>query len=193
MIVLAWIIVLLVTAIILYEILVPLLFFSVVMSIWFVFIWALMTVLSSISNASEVGIKYGLQVTDQVTAKEVKFVSAEYQAPISNIFRHKFAVGSWFDQNINLGQSSSQFTAYSMGIKVDAGYLYVENMFGIGLISRTDALLSTNFEFTEELGAGIQDKLGKYIGFTVKHFSNAGLQLPNYGRNFMLISAGVRL
>ncbi len=149
--------------------------------------------LPTICGAGEVGIKYGLQVTDQVTAKEVKFASIEYQAPISNIFRHKFAVGSWFDQNIDLGQSSSPFTAYSMGIKVDAGYLYVENLFGIGLISRTDTLLSTNFEFTEELGAGIQDKLGKYIGLTVKHFSNAGIQQPNIGRNFMLLSAGVRL
>lgn len=145
------------------------------------------------AQAYELGLKYGLETTDQVTAKEVKFVSLEYQNDIAFIFRHKLAAGAWFDQNTDLNQSSSNFVAYSMGIKVQPGPLYLENLFGISMISRTDALLSTNFEFTEELGVGLQDEYGRYIGFSFKHFSNAGIQLPNIGRNFVLISTGIRL
>lgn len=152
-----------------------------------------MAAFSSKCNAYELGIKYGLETTDQVTAKEVKFVSLEYQNDIAFIFRHKLAAGAWFDQNTDLNQSSSNFVAYSMGIKVEPGIFYLENLFGISLISRTDALLSTNFEFTEELGVGVQDEYGRYIGASFKHFSNAGIQLPNIGRNFILISTGVRL
>ena len=145
------------------------------------------------SRAGEIGIKYGLAAYNQKDSEEVKFISLEHQTKISNIVTQKFALGSWLDQNTDIGQSSSQFAAYSLGIKVVPGPIYLENLFGIALISRTDALLSTNFEFTEEIGVGVQDDLGRYIGMSFKHFSNAGIQLPNFGRNFILISTGIRL
>jgi len=151
--------------------------------------------MASKSNAYELGIKYGLGfgVPEQQEPSEVKFVSVEIQNSLGSLLKHKLAAGGWFDPKPVLKRSGASFGAYSIGIKVEPGIFYAENFFGVSLISQTDSMLSTNFEFTEEIGIGIQDALGRFLGFQWKHFSNAGIQLPNKGRDFMLVSTGVRL
>jgi len=159
--------------------------------------WVIMIVvgLASVADAYELGIKYGLGfgVPEQQEPSEVKFVSVEIQNSLGSLLKHKLAAGGWFDPKPVLKRSGASFGAYSIGIKVEPGIFYAENFFGVSLISQTDSMLSTNFEFTEEIGVGIQDTLGRFLGFQWKHFSNAGIQLPNKGRDFLLISTGVRI
>lgn len=59
-------------------------------------------------------------------------------------------------------------------------------MNGIGFISDTDVYLGGHLEFNHNLYIGIKDKHDKSIGLSYRHISNAGLFMPNVGRDFYL-------
>lgn len=150
---------------------------------------------SSISQAYELGLKYGVgfglpNATDNT---EAKLLSFEASNELGSLLRHKLSLGAWFDPHPEFSRTSAAFGAYSVGLRVEAGYLYLENYFGLALISSTDSMLSSTFEFTEEVGAGIKDNKGRFLGIEYRHFSNGGLQLPNKGRDFVLINTGVEI
>jgi len=161
----------------------------------FKYLFLLILLCSPICRAYELGLKYGVgfglpNATDNT---EAKLLSFEASNELGSLFRHKLSLGAWFDPHPEFNRSSAAFGAYSAGLRVEAGYLYIENYFGFGWISQVDSMLSTSFEFTEEIGAGIKDEKGRFIGIEYRHFSNAGIQLPNKGRDFILINTGVGL
>ena len=145
------------------------------------------------SKADQIDFKYGMGfgMPNQVDTTEAKFLAIEYQTDLTLFFQHKIGIGGWFNDHPQFNRSSATFISYSVGIQVRPGPFYFENFFGISGISKTDSMLSTNFEFTEEIGMGVMDGLGRFIGIGYKHFSNAGFQLPNKGRDFFIINTGI--
>ena len=54
---------------------------------------------------------------------------------------------------------------------------------GISLLFRKFLIL----EFGHDTGIGFKDKRGVAVDLSYRHFSNAGLWPPNYGRNFIVM------
>lgn len=150
---------------------------------------------SSISHAYELGLKYGVGfgVPNATDTTEAKLVSFDLSNELGSLFRHKLSAGAWIDPHPEFNRSSATFSSYSIGLRVEPGYFYFEDYAGLALISETDSMLSTNFEFTEEVGMGVKDNEGRFFGLEYRHFSNAGIQDPNKGRDFVLINTGVHL
>lgn len=147
------------------------------------------------SYGDDLTMKYGLgfDLPHQTDPGEAKFVSLGHQHHISRVFTQRIDVGAWFNEQPDYRRKSSAFQSYSLGIRVEPGYFFAETYWGIANITQTDTVLSTNFQFTEELTFGVKDNNGKWIGIGIKHFSNAGIQLPNKGRNFYTINLGFEL
>lgn len=145
------------------------------------------------SKADQFDFKYGLEfgMPNQVDTAESKLVALEYQDDLNFFVQHKIGIGAWFDDHPEFKRTNSTFISYSIGIQVLPGFFYLENFFGIAYIGQTDSMLSSNLEFIEEIGIGMQDMIGRFIGIEYRHFSNAGISLPNKGRDFILINTGI--
>jgi hypothetical protein len=61
---------------------------------------------------------------------------------------------------------------------------------GASYKTETDDLNSTHWNFAETLGARFQLTGGSAIELSIRHWSNAGLRLPNRGQDFMTMPAG---
>jgi hypothetical protein len=138
--------------------------------------------------------KYGLGIApDSHSPVEVKLFSAGYQDTyLHDIMLYQLEAGVFADSHGD-GRRSSGFTAASTGIRVDPGTVYAEMLWGVALITSPDSMLSTAYEFTNDTVIGIRDSKGRAFGIGYKHFSNAGIQLPNKGRDFVLIHFQVPL
>jgi hypothetical protein len=55
---------------------------------------------------------------------------------------------------------------------------------GPTLITSPDIYLGGPLQFNESIYLGIKDKREESIGFAYNHFSSAGIEMPNIGRDF---------
>lgn len=82
------------------------------------------------------------------------------------------------------GQNSSGFGSLQGGLEVvGEGGTFAGLLFGPSFITRPDAKLSGRFQFHLSGGVGVKNRAGYGVGLKWEHFSNAGLILPNYGRD----------
>lgn len=61
---------------------------------------------------------------------------------------------------------------------------------GLGVAYRTeeDTLTASHWNFSEQLGIRLTPKPGCAIEFIARHWSNAGLKLPNHGQDFVTLT-----
>jgi|SRR5581483_378658 len=131
--------------------------------------------------------KYGVGIPkDNDKLGSVKNFSFGYQGETSLFFDYKYEAGLWADSNGD-GRSSSGYGAASLGLEPRLGTFYVHSFWGLAYITNTDTQLSTNIEFMQDFGLGLRDSRGVGIGLGYKHVSNAGIKLPNRGRDFLCI------
>lgn len=163
---------------------------------WLMRIIAVITALILIfclpSHAGELQFRYGLgiEIPEPTYKGEVKHFSLAYQNELPPIFIEKTEIGMWADDNGN--RQSSGYIAHSFGVRVKAQYIYAEALWGLSLISHPDnVFLSGHMQFMQDLGIGLIDELGRSIGVCYKHLSNAGIQLPNKGRDAIQIQVGI--
>ena len=162
--------------------------------------WLLLVcmLLPSISSADELGegtfFKYGLGVKtkDQESISEVKMFSVGRQSPFLYILEQKWEAGMWSDTHGD-GRKSSGFGGWSIGIEPKLGTFYIHSFWGLIGITHTDSMLSTNFQFMQDIGVGLRDARGISIGLGYKHISNAGIQQPNKGRDFFFAQLQIPL
>lgn len=64
--------------------------------------------------------------------------------------------------------------------------------FGPALISATDTQLSTRFQFATDIGFGVRDR-ETFMSVGYGHISNAGIRLPNKGRDYAIFSVGISI
>lgn len=115
-------------------------------------------------------------------SEDVSFFSVSIDDYWSKHGFKRVELGTWITDKE--GESSAFYG--SAGIGAMEGERNGFNMtvyLGLAVISRGDSMLSAHVNFTEEFTIG-------YDRFSVgiKHISNAGLQLPNIGRDFLFLN-----
>lgn len=121
---------------------------------------------------------------------DAKYVEFGYGEQL-NTFDWQIGVGGWADNTAKptWDVNNAVYTQAQLGLETRREGLYVSYFLGPAYISKTDALLGSNFQISHTLGIGIVDSRGVHIGLVVKHMSNAGVVRPNWGRQW----AGVRV
>jgi hypothetical protein len=103
-----------------------------------------------------------------------------------SIFQTRYEGGFWIDNTEKQGAKSSAYISGLLGVEPSAGSVYVNLFQGIAAISCPDEVLGGPLQFVEEVGIGIRDQEKKVaVGLFYKHFSSAGIFMPNLGRDFI--------
>lgn len=101
-------------------------------------------------------------------------------------------LGGYVDK-VGPGRSSAAMGKLQIGVKPGpATGLYGYGFFGPCLISAADTQLGSNYQFATDVGLGIRDSM-TFMNIGYGHISNAGLKLPNHGRDYMLFSVGISI
>ena len=115
---------------------------------------------------------------------ETKMLSIGKQETLLGPLKSRYSAGFWLD-NTRDGRKSSGFVGAQLGFEV-ANNGWVGGIFsGPTVISTPDVLLGGRFQFMDTINYGLQDKSGNYIGLFYRHFSSAGLEMPNTGRDIL--------
>lgn len=118
-----------------------------------------------------------------------KFLQVGYRGPIGLGFDYQTELGLWVDPQGN-GRVSSGYIATQIGLQ--AGDLVKVHVFvGPCLITSPDLYLGGVFQFTEDFFIGLSGKNSNTIGVKYKHFSSAGIEMPNLGRDFVGIEVSI--
>jgi len=109
------------------------------------------------------------------------FFNAGVETYFQKHYTHKLEAGFWSDNQ--KGHSGAFYGSLLLGRRLgDYTGLNATFMVGVVVMTAPDALLSTPFQFTEEVNVGY-----KQWQFGIKHFSNAGIELPNVGRDYLYL------
>ena len=145
------------------------------------------------TTAADTVIKYGANVAkdDEPLGSTKAFFVAE-QEHWFGPFTRQYEFGGWFDNSGVSGRRNSALIGASLGVNVNAGYLYGQALFGPALISRTDSNLGGHLQFNTDVAVGLRDpKSGNTIGLAYKHVSSAGLASPNKGRDLIMFRVSI--
>lgn len=115
---------------------------------------------------------------------ETKTFSLGVQEDLWGPLKQRATGGFWLDNSGN-GKKDSLFAAGQLGFEVNNNGWLLGIFSGPALISSPDVLLGGPVQFMDDIHLGIQDKGSNYIGFFYRHFSSAGLEMPNIGRDMI--------
>jgi hypothetical protein len=115
-----------------------------------------------------------------------KMLTFGREGPLLGVFDYQAELGYFGD---SVSQTHSLLGGASLGISIVKPDYYVKVFFGPAFITATDYRLSSVYEFNTDVQIGFIDK-NKSIGIGIKHISNAGLQSPNLGRDFLYLKVG---
>lgn len=113
-----------------------------------------------------------------------KFTKLGLQEEIWSPFQERFNLGGWIDDR-SPGYSSAAFMGYQIGFEVTNDVLQGSVWTGPTMLTSTDQMLGGIFQFNETIFFGIVDKDKNSIGIAYNHFSSAGLETPNLGRDYL--------
>lgn len=152
-----------------------------------------LTMLSSVSSLADTVVKYGANLPkykEDLGSTKALFIAN--QRRWFGYFIGQLEAGAWFDNTGIDRRRSSALLGASLGIHVNAGYVYGQILFGPAWISSPDSALGGNFQFNNDVAFGIQDpKTETSVGFAYKHVSSAGIELPNRGRDFLMFRVSI--
>lgn len=151
-----------------------------------VFIALLITVASAHADQDQLVTDVGLGVFGSrgASLSQDKFAKIGWEEDLWYNLKQKFNVGAWIDTR-GAGYSSNAFTGYQLGFEVTNSIFQMSVWSGPTLISSPDNDLGGVFQFNETIFFGIVDKDQNSIGLAYNHFSSAGLEMPNQGRDFI--------
>jgi len=142
------------------------------------------------SLADAILFRYGLGfgAPGQTGRGEVKWFSIGLEKDHKQPWVSQAEIGVISDMKQGLGRNSGLFVSYAAGPKMQLGPVQTRYLWGVGYLSHPDQLLSSHFQFTHDLTIGLYDRTsGLSLGY--KHISNAGITLPNRGRDFVTLRA----
>lgn len=144
---------------------------------------------SQLSYATETVIKWGFEknvIAEGTGNAERSFAAENLHALGDSPMFIKSEAGFWVARDA--GRRSSFYSAVSWGYRVRTPLgLFFEGFIGPGYVSVLDTQLGSHLEIVHDLNAGFIDYGGWGIGAGFKHISNAGLAMPNRGRDFFSI------
>jgi hypothetical protein len=99
-------------------------------------------------------------------------------------------------QSLTKDGTSSRLADPYWGVSASRRFTLLERgparaFFGFGLSYRTesDVLSATRWDFASQLGVHVRlPRNGSAVEFTVRHWSNAGIKLPNHGQDFATLT-----
>lgn len=130
----------------------------------------------------------GLKTKDSRSLGDVKSLNVGYQAPLSSfrLLDYRLEAGGWVD-NVRNGRKSGGYAGALLGLEPQTNNFYANAFWGVIGITHPDKMLSTHYQFMQDLGFGLQDYRNVRVGINYKHISNAGIKLPNRGRDFIYV------
>jgi hypothetical protein len=131
----------------------------------------------------------GIFNTQGDSVSQVKLLKFGYEETLWSNVKNRYNAGAWLDTRGN-GYNSSAFIDYQLGFDVNNKVFDMSIWTGPALITSPDAELGGMFQFNETLFFGIIDRDKNTIGVSYNHFSSAGLEFPNQGKDFL--SFGIR-
>lgn len=150
---------------------------------------AAITLLSSSSLASNLdatlSVGMGKSVLKQKAFERVGSIGVRYGW---NTWKLQANGGYWLALAEN--EKASLFTSLQGGVEVvGKDGVFASVMFGPALIQTPDNKLSGHFQFHPTFGIGIKNTDNYALSFMWQHFSNAGIILPNAGRDLLTLQA----
>ncbi len=98
-------------------------------------------------------------------------------------FYTQYNAGGWVQTDRGDGRKSSGFVSGQIGVEAERGVV-LRLATGPAIISTPDSYLGGVFQFKDELFIGLKGYNDNTLGFRYTHFSSAGLEMPNQGREF---------
>lgn len=134
-------------------------------------------------------IRGGADVSGGSPNGDSKIFGFRYETPLISGLNLGTEVGGYVDNTGN-GRKGAALGKLQLGITPGPPVgIYGMAYTGPCGISSVDVLLGSNFQFCTDFGAGIRDT-ETFIGVTYSHISNAGIKLPNRGRDYLVMGMG---
>lgn len=154
-------------------------------ALWsFLLVYAIVSSLTHARADDYLDFSIGMFSNGRPSPADVKMVEIGHRDFLGLGFFNQYEGGGWIQVQEGDGRRSSAYAADQLGLEVSDG-LVIRIATGPALIGTTDTYLGGHFQFTDEVLLGVEDKsTGSIIGFKYKHFSSAGLEMPNQGRDF---------
>lgn len=143
----------------------------------------------SIAKADETFLSYGLgagksALNSQAETKQFDF---GYREDLFQGISWQYKAGLWADGSFDPNRKTSGFASTGPQFTVSVLPLELRTGWGISGITTTDSYLGGHFQFNGEIYLGLRDNKGNGIGVEYQHFSSAGLETPNVGRDFVIL------
>lgn len=141
--------------------------------------------------AADWSLRFGPGMEDQQLTGATKAFGIRREEEITGGIHYATELGGYAD-NIPTRRSAG-VAKLALGVKPGSEVgLYGFGFAGPCGISATDNYLSTHFQFCSDFGVGLRDRK-TFLNMGYSHISNAGIKLPNRGKDWVLFSIGVSL
>lgn len=143
------------------------------------------------ANADDVSFKYGMGLLDGSPTGSIKQFSLRSESRFIGPVHTAAEGGLWVD-NLGGGRRGAVYGKYQLGVQSGPQVgVYASGYWGIELQSSTDTQLGGYLQFCQDAGIGIRDETS-FVQATYSHVSSAGIYRVNRGRDFVLLSFGLR-
>jgi len=138
-----------------------------------------------------ISIRGGATVENGALNGGSKIFGLRYETPLISGIEMGGEIGGYVD-NLGNGRKGAALAKLQLGITPGPR----EGVFGTAftgpcLISASDNMLGSFTQFCTDFGFGIRDDK-TVLSLTYSHISNAGLKMPNHGRDFVVMGAGIQ-
>jgi hypothetical protein len=143
------------------------------------------------AQGADYSIRGGAAITQEQINGGAKIFGIRREAPLVYGIYTAEELGGYVD-NVGDGRRGSALGKLGIGLKPGADTGMFGKLFtGPCVISTTDNYLSSHLQFCTDFGVGIRDRQ-TFVDATYSHISNAGIKLPNRGKDFFVMEAGLR-
>jgi hypothetical protein len=145
--------------------------------------------LASTAHSSELLFEGGLGIlnTEEESIAQVKFAKIGLQNELWHALVQRVNGGGWVD-TYGAGRTSSAYAGYQLGFDVKNSLLEAAIFSGPTYITQPDTSLGGHFQFNETIFLGVRNPTTSDVfGVAYEHFSSAGLEMPNQGKDFITL------
>jgi hypothetical protein len=157
---------------------------------WIIALTVLFFITSRNARAEDWGVRFGPGFEGQQLTGATKAFGLRREEELMDGIYDAVELGGYVD-NSGHGRKSAGVVKLGVGVKPGPEV----GVYGFGFvgpcgISATDTYLSTGFEFCTDIGLGVRDRK-TFMSAGYSHISNAGIKLPNRGKDWAIFSIGV--
>jgi len=159
---------------------------------WTIAITILFVYTSRSSRADDYSIRFGPSIQNGSTDGSSKQFGMRYESELADSIYLGGELGGFVDTG-GKGRKGSGVAKFQIGVKPGPKVgVYGFGFFGPCGITSPDSQLGSRYQFATDIGLGVRD-LNTFMSVGYGHISNAGLKLPNHGRDVLLFTVGVSL